>query len=369
MAISFQGFRSLVENNADAISLINTRGEILYGSASSAKIFGYQPDEIVGRNCLDLMHPEDRDFANGALQEVLAAPQGPLKLDARVRHKDGSYCWVENTFSNLLFEPDVKAIVMQQRDINTRRAAETEKQLWAEELTRSNSRLEEFARIAAHDLREPLLTISLYAEMMLERTQMDVRARQMSKIVVESAARMTTLVEGLLSFANSGEHEPPRFVDLRHAVEQATQNLISIIKPSQAKIAVGQLPIVRSNEIHLVSLFQNLISNAVKYRAERALEINIKAERSGPDWVVRVEDNGLGIAKENRARVFMPFVRLANRTVPGCGLGLAVCKKIVEELGGTIWIESKEEAGSIFCFTLAAADAPAVSPIAHGEFV
>lgn len=137
MAITFQGFRSLIENNPDAISLIDTQGEILYGSASSAKIFGYRPDEIVGRNCLDLMHPEDRDQANGALREVLAAPEGPLKCDARVRHKDGSYYWVESTFSNLLFKPEVNAIVMQQRDIHSRRAAENEKQLWAEELVRT----------------------------------------------------------------------------------------------------------------------------------------------------------------------------------------------------------------------------------------
>jgi len=369
MAISSQGFRSLIENNPDAISLIDTQGEILYGSASSAKIFGYRPEEIVGRNCLDLMHPEDRDQANGALKEVLAAPEGALKCDARVRHKNGSYCWVESTFSNLLFEPEVQAILMQQRDINAHRAAEKEKQLWAEELALSNLRLEEFARTAAHDLREPLLAISLYADMMLESTQMDVRTQQMSKIVVESAARMATLIEGLLSFASTGAHEAPRFVDLRHAVTQATQNLVLPIRTSGAIITVEEMPIVKSNEIHLVSVFQNLISNAVKYRAARTLEINIRAERSGGEWVVSVKDNGIGIAQEHRARVFMPFVRLAKRSAPGCGLGLAVCKKIIEELGGTIWIEADVEEGATFCFTLAAEDAPVASPIPHGELV
>lgn len=218
MAISFQGFRSLVENNPDAISLIDTQGEILYGSASGAKMFGYQPEEIVGRNCLDLMHPEDREQANGALKEVQAVPEGPLKVDARVRHKDGRYCWVESTFSNLLLEPEVKAIVMQQRDINLRRAAEKEKEMRAEELVRSNMRLEEFARMAAHDLREPLLTISLYTELIVERTHIDVTSRQMSKIVLDSAARMATLIEGLLSFASTGQFEPHGLVDLRHAV-------------------------------------------------------------------------------------------------------------------------------------------------------
>lgn len=166
------------------------------------------------------------------------------------------YCWVESTLSTFLFEPEVQAIVMQQRDINARRAAETEKQLYAEELARSNLRLEEFARIAAHDLREPLLAISLYTEMIVASTQMDARAKQMSKIVLESAARMATLIDGLLSFASTGAHEPPRFVDLRHVVTQATQNLASSIRASGATITIHGLPIVRSTEIHLVSLFK-----------------------------------------------------------------------------------------------------------------
>ena len=369
MAISFEGFRSLVENNPDAISLIDKQGEILYGSASSAKIYGYQPEEIVGRNCLDLVHPEDRAQANGALKEVLAVPEGPLKVDARVRHKDGTYCWVESTFSNLLFEPEINAIVIQQRDINLRRAAEKEKERQAEELVRSNIRLEEFARMAAHDLREPLLTISLYTELIVERPQIDVTSKQMSKIVLDSTARMATLIEGLLSFASTGQFESPRLVDLRHAVRLATQNLILPIKTSGAIITLGRLPIVRSNEIHLVSVFQNLVSNAVKYRAERTLTINITAERSGPDWTVRVRDNGLGIAPENRTRVFTPFVRLGSRHVTGCGLGLAVCKKTVEELGGTMWIESTGTEGVTFCFTIPAEDADTVPPTSHGEIV
>ena len=369
MAVSFQGFRSLVENNPDAISLIDRRGEILYGSASSTKMFGYQPEEIVGRNCLDLIHPEDRDHANGTLQEVLATPPGPFHWDARVLHKDGTYCWVESTLSNLLFEPEVQAIVMQQRDINARCIAETQRQAYADELTRSNLRLEEFARIAAHDLREPLLTISLYSEMIKKKTQMDATGKQMAQIVVDSATRMVTLIEGLLSFASTGLHEPPRFVDLRHAVAQATQNLASPIRTSGAAIVVGPLPVVKSNESHLVSIFQNLLSNALKYRTERPLRIGIKAEQRGPDWVVKIDDNGLGIANENQARIFMPFLRVASRTVPGCGLGLAVCKKIVEELGGTIWVESKLGEGSTFCFTLCADKNTKIPELAYGESV
>jgi light-regulated signal transduction histidine kinase (bacteriophytochrome) len=252
-----------------------------------------------------------------------------------------------------LFEPDVQAIVMQQRDIHARRAAEVEARQHAEELTRSNSRLEDFARIAAHDLREPLLTIALYTELLARKTKMDANAKYMAQVILERAARMATLVDGLLSFASAGVHEPARWVNLQYALAQATQNLAVPLKTSGALMTVGRLPIVQSNEIHLVSLFQNLLSNAVKYRGEDPLKIQVTAERRGSCWVVKVADNGLGIDAEDQFRIFMPFVRLGSRKkAAGSGLGLAVCKKIVEELGGTIWVESKLGVGSTFCFTI-----------------
>jgi PAS domain S-box-containing protein len=356
MAASFQGFRSLIENSPDAISLIDMQGEILYGSASTTKIFGYHPEELLGRNCLELIHPEDRYHSSRALRDVLAKPPGPRQWDARVRCKDGNYSWVESTVSNLLFECEVQAIVIHQRDINARKAAEAERQQHAEQLAHSNLRLEEFAYTAAHDLREPLRAISVYTEMLVQGTQMDEKAKQMAKIIVDSAARMSTLVDDLLSFASTGMHEPPRRVDLQHAVAQATLNLAPAIEASGAVVTVDRLPIVRSNEIDLVRLFQNLISNAVKYRSEEPVEIHVTSTQHGPGWVVRIEDNGIGIAPEHQARVFMPFIRLANRDVPGTGLGLAMCKKIVEGLGGTMWIESELGAGSTFCFTIVAAE-------------
>src|SRR5579871_123234 len=350
---SFQGFRSLIENSPDAISLIDTTGEILYGSPSTTKIFGYHPEELLGRSCLDLIHPEDRDHSNRALQDVLDKPPGPCQWDARVRCKDGTYSWVESTVSNLLFERGVQAIVMHQRNIDARKAAEAERRQHAEQLAQSNLRLEEFAYTAAHDLREPLRVISVYTEMLAQDTQMDGKAKQMAKFIVDGAARMSTLVDDLLSFASTGMHEAPRCVDLQHAVAQATLNLAPAIEASGAIVTVGRLPIVRSNEIHLVRLFQNLISNALKYRAENPVQIHVTAEQRGPGWVISIGDNGIGIAPEHQTRVFMPFVRLVNRDVPGTGLGLAVCKKIVESLGGTIWVESELGTGSTFCFTIA----------------
>jgi signal transduction histidine kinase len=126
------------------------------------------------------------------------------------------------------------------------------------------------------------------------------------------------------------------------------------IKESGAMVTVDRLPIVRSNEIHLVRLFQNLIGNAVKYCGEESPEIRVTSEQIGPDWVIRIKDNGVGIAQEYHDRIFDPLKRLHGRQIPGTGLGLAVCKKIVEGLGGTIWVESEVGAGSTFCFTIVA---------------
>jgi PAS domain S-box-containing protein len=358
MAASFQGFRALIENSPAAISLIDAQGEILYGSASTTKIFGYQPKELLGRNCLELIHPEDRDHSSRALQDVLARPPGPRQWDARVRCKDGNYAWVESTVSNLLFECEVQAIVMHQRNIDERKAAEAERTRHADQLAQSNLRLEEFAYTAAHDLREPLRAISAFTEMLVCHTEINADARRIAKFIIDGAARMSSLVDDLLSFAGTGMYEAPRCVDLRHAVAQATQNLALEIKASGATVTVGRLPTVLSREIHLARLFQNLISNAVKYRSELPVEIHVSARQHGRDWVISVEDNGLGIAPDNQARVFQPFVRLANRDVPGSGLGLAVCKKIVEGLGGTIWLESEPGAGSVFSFTIGVSAAP-----------
>ncbi len=352
---SFQGFQSLIENSPDAICLIDRRGEILYGSASTNRLFGYQPEELVGRNCLDLIHPEDRDHSSRALEEVTGTPVGPIQWEARVLHKDNNYTWVENTVSNLLHESEVQAIVMHQRDVTERRAADGERQQHAEELVRSNLRLEEFAYTAAHDLREPLRAISTFTEMLVQQTPMDPQTKQLAGFILEGAARMSTLITDLLSFASTGLQEAPRQVGLQNALAQALENLALSIQESGAKVTAGPLPVVQGNEIHLVRLFQNLISNAIKYRSEDPVEIHVSARRRELDWVIGIGDNGLGIDPRDQSRVFMPFVRLANRSVPGTGLGLAVCKKIVEGCGGEIWVESKLGTGSTFCFTIQAA--------------
>src|SRR6202043_334648 len=151
MATSLNGFRALIENSSDAIFLVNPKTEIMYASASTAKVLGYQPEELLGRNGLELVHPQDREDSSRALKEVLAKPNNRLQMHARFACKNGEWCWMESTASNLLHEPYVQAIVINSREISARRAAEEERNRHAEELARSNAELKAFAQNVAHD--------------------------------------------------------------------------------------------------------------------------------------------------------------------------------------------------------------------------
>jgi len=359
---TLEGFRALIENSSDAILLVNKQTEIMYASASTAKILGYQPEELLGRNGLDLVHPQDRDHSDRALKEVLAQPHCPSQTSARVRRKDGEWCWVENTASNMLHEPSIQAIVLTAREIGARRAADEERQRYTEELARSNAELRAFACNVAHDLKEPLRTISLLTSMLVRKAQLEPADKEIADLIVDGAERMSKLLDYLLASASYGFKDSLERVELRLAARQAMENLRKDLTASSAMVTIQSLPAVQGNMPDLIRLFQNLISNAVKYRSAAPVEIRVSAEQYGSDWIVRVHDNGIGIAKEHHRDVFGRFTRLHTREIPGEGIGLAVCKKIVEGRGGTIWVESEPGAGSTFCFTIAAAKEDAPDP-------
>jgi PAS domain S-box-containing protein len=351
MAAMLDSFRALIENSTDAIFLVNAKTEIMYASPSTVKVLGYQPEELLGRNGLELVHPQDREHSSEALKEVIAKPHNPLQMHARVRRKDGEWCWIESTASNLLHEPFVQAIVLNSREISARRAEEEERQRHSEELARSNTELQAFAHNVAHDLREPLRTISAYTQLLIRKAPLDPVNRQFADFIVDGVSRMTTLLEGLLASASYGFKGALERVEMESAARQAMQNLNETLTSSGAIVTIDPLPAVQADESDLMRLFQNLISNAVKYRSAAPVEIRITAERSELDWIIKVHDNGIGIAKKHHRHVFGLFTRLHTHEVPGAGIGLAVCKKIVEERGGTIWVESKPGAGSTFCFS------------------
>jgi light-regulated signal transduction histidine kinase (bacteriophytochrome) len=267
----------------------------------------------------------------------------------------------------MLLDPDVKAIAVIHRDISSRKAAEAKLKKEAEDLVLCNLRLEEFAYTVAHDLREPLRTISSFSQMLVHNMEMDEHNKHIAEFAVEAARRMSALLDNLLSLASTGLDEPSGMVDLSEAVIEAKQNLALALTESHAVVTTGALPRVHGNRAHLVRIFQNLIGNAVKYRGRNAPAIHVNAERQGLKWVISIKDNGIGIATEDHDRIFDLFARLHGRDISGTGIGLAFCKKIVEAAGDRIWVDSQKGSGSTFCFTIAAIGRSAPFAVPRGN--
>jgi PAS domain S-box-containing protein len=350
-------FRALIENSSDAISLIDAQGGVLYASASTSRILGYGYREFVGCNCLALVHPDDVDSMGRTLQEVLATPRRPIYWQARLVHKAKRWCWAEGTATNLLDDPDVRAIVSNYRDITERKAAEEEREKTVQELARSNEELQAFAYVAAHDLREPLRTVGAYTQM-LKTPQSDEERQQCADIIIGGVNRMAALLDGLLSLTRLEFDHSRRPVELSRVVHEAIKNLEQAVKESGATLAIDPLPVVQANESHLIEVFQNLISNAIKYRSAALIEIRVTSEAWEREWLIKVSDNGIGIPPKYHDQIFGLFKRLHGRNVPGTGIGLAICRKIVEGMGGKIWVDSEPGTGSTFCFTIARDIAP-----------
>jgi light-regulated signal transduction histidine kinase (bacteriophytochrome) len=225
----------------------------------------------------------------------------------------------------------------------------------AEELGRSNVDLQQFAYIASHDLQEPLRMISIYTEL-IERGyhgRLDHEADTFIGVVRDSVRRMDNLIRDLLSYSRAiyPEGVVPDAFEAEDAVDTAIANLEAAIEESHAVIERGELPKVAYNRAQLTQIFQNLIGNSLKYRTGTP-RIAISAERDGEDWILSVKDNGLGIGSEFHEAIFDPFKRLHGRDYPGTGVGLAICRRIVERHGGRIWVESGEGMGATFRFTV-----------------
>ncbi|HEX6505177.1 MAG TPA: ATP-binding protein [Terriglobales bacterium] len=227
-----------------------------------------------------------------------------------------------------------------------------------EELARSNRDLEQFAYVASHDLQEPLRMVAMYTQLFAERYQgrLDENAEKYIHYIVEGALRMQTLVRDLLAFSRVGRQGAPlESVDCNAVVAIALQNLQAAIQDSGARIEYSQLPTLIADSSQLTQLFQNLIGNAIKFRGAEPPQIRVTAEKRDRDWLFSVLDNGIGIAPQHAELVFVIFKRLHTQAeYPGSGIGLAICKKIVEQRGGRIWVESEPGRGSAFKFTLPA---------------
>jgi signal transduction histidine kinase len=225
-----------------------------------------------------------------------------------------------------------------------------------EELARSNQDLEQFAYVASHDLQEPLRMVATYTQLLAERYRgkLDADADKYIHYAVDGALRMQKLVQDLLAFSRVGRHGLAlENTDCNVALQEALGNLEAAIKESGAIVERTQLPVLVADSSQLVQVFQNLVGNAIKFRGSEPPLIRVSGELSGKEWVFSVADNGIGIAAEHRENVFVIFRRLHTHSeYPGSGIGLSICKKIIEQHGGRIWVDSEPGRGSIFKFTL-----------------
>ncbi len=225
------------------------------------------------------------------------------------------------------------------------------------ELARSNTDLQQFAYIASHDLQEPLRLIGIYSELLKRRYagQIDAEADSFLNVIVDGVRRMETMIRDLLSYSHAihgTEPEALQNVDLGQVLTAVVANLEAPIRESGAVIDWSGLPLVAGRAPEIMQILQNLISNAIKYRGPETPRVEIAARLDGGECVVSVRDNGIGIPAEYHETIFHPFKRLHGREYPGTGIGLALCRRIVERSGGRIWVESQPGSGSAFFFSL-----------------
>jgi light-regulated signal transduction histidine kinase (bacteriophytochrome) len=244
-------------------------------------------------------------------------------------------------------------------DISERKRTERTLALYAAELARSNRELEAFASVASHDLQEPLRTVASFTELLAARygERLDADGHELLDFVVGGVERMSALIEGLLAVSRVGTRGLPHAsVDCERLVRTVVDDLKAAIDATGATVTHGPLPTLPGDGTQLAQLLRNLLDNAVKFRRPGVPpRVRVEASREGDAWLFRVADNGLGIEAQYFDRIFVIFQRLhLHDEYPGTGIGLAVCRRVVERHGGRIWLESEAGVGSTFCFTLPA---------------
>jgi PAS domain S-box-containing protein len=345
-------------NAPDLLCIVDRRGRFVAVSPSWSELLGWEPAELVGQPVLAHVHPDDRPATEPLLTGRYPGGEG---AEIRYRTRRGDWRWLQWRWTTL---PDDGVGVASGRDI-------TDQRRQADELRRSNDDLAQFAAIAAHDLKSPLGVIAGFAQLLRLQpvVQGDEDAFEFAGHIEAASATMRALIDDLLDYCRIGtEGTAHRPVELGTVVQEVLDTLRLDLRRQAAVVEVGPLPRVLGDQAQLRHLMQNLVSNAAKFTVEgTAPRIAIRAEATADGWTVDVADNGIGIHPDQHERAFAMFQRLSNaHDYDGTGVGLAICRRVVEGHGGRIWIEANEPTGTRIRFTLPAATDGAVAASPDG---
>ncbi|MCZ8313991.1 ATP-binding protein [Phreatobacter sp.] len=346
---SEERYRLLADNARDTIILRNVEGRIFYASPSCQRLLGYTPQEMLAVNPAAIIHPDDWRRVDGVNRAIAEGRDLGFSLH-RLRHKEGHWVWIQAAYSRVpQATPEEACIMVVVRDDTERQEQETK-------LRQTNESLRQFSAIVSHDLQAPLRHINMFSDMLGARVaDTDAEAAGYAAKIQGSVDRMQRLIRSLNAYTQVAYALEKRdAVDLAAVVSDAVALLDADIQAAGATIKVFNLPTIEGDQELLVRLFQNLIGNAVKYRGDEPPVVKIRARPAGRFWEIAVEDNGIGIDPLYADRIFEIFRRLHRdeSRYPGIGLGLALCRRIVESHGGEIWLDKDWPKGARFQLTL-----------------
>ena len=349
----------VVRSAMDAIFVIDGELQVRLFNAAAEQMFGCPAAEAVGqpitRFITDCFGSRSRREASGGGPCAAALPPPLMRLEMHGIRADGSHFPLEVSISQV--EAGAKKLcTLIARDTSERKKAEQILAEQAADLRRSNADLEKFAYVASHDLQEPLRMVASYVQLLQRRYQgrLDARADEFIAFAVDGAKRMQDLLHDLLAYSRlASRGRNVEAVDLESILKEALANLAMAIQESGAAVTHEPLPTMLADRIQMLQLMQNLIGNAIKFRSRETPRVHVAVTRQNQSWCFSVRDNGIGIDPQYGERIFVIFQRLHSRSeYPGTGIGLAICKKIVEHHGGNIWVESTPAEGSTFYFTI-----------------
>jgi PAS domain S-box-containing protein len=351
-------FENAVKYSGIGMTLVSPEGKFLSANPALCNIIGYSEKEILDLDFQTITHPDDLDIDLKLVQKVLNDELQTYTLEKRYIRKSKEIIWINLTVSLVRDEEHQPLFFISQiMDINEKVKQRELLKKTNQELIETNNQLEQFASVASHDLKEPLRKIHSFCDLLKSSldNKLDERDLKYFNYVMDAAQRMDILINDLLEFARIGQAKI-EFIeaDMNDTLKMALNNLEISIKETKAEITSNHLPIIYGSKNLLAQVFQNLISNALKFvPKDKTPQITISSQKSNENWVFQVKDNGIGIKKEYQEKIFKLFQRLHHRSeYPGTGLGLSICQRIIEKHNGHIWLESNTDSGATFFFSL-----------------